>query len=124
MVDDAPEMVEALKYRLESYEYDVISAADGNEGLAKALSEKPDLVLLDIGMSVMDGYKMLAHLREHPELKDIPVIIVTAHFKAHEIATASSYGIADYVVKPFHHKELMYRIAEGLQEKGRVNCKQ
>jgi len=119
VVDDAPEMVDALKYRLESYEYDVISAADGKDGLAEALSEKPDLVLLDIGMPVMDGYKMLAHLREHPELKDIPVIMVTAHFEAHEIATASSYGIADYVVKPFHHKDLMDRIADVLQKKGK-----
>ncbi|RKY08310.1 MAG: hypothetical protein DRP65_09280 [Planctomycetota bacterium] len=120
VVDDAPEMVDALKYRLESYEYDVISAADGKEGLAKVLSEKPDLVLLDIGMPVMDGYNVLAQMRGHPKLKDIPVIMVTAHFEAHEIAAASSYGIADYVVKPFHHKDLMDRIADVLQKKGQV----
>lgn len=120
VVDDSPEMVDALKYRLESYEYEVVTAADGHEGLAKALDEKPDLVLLDIGMPEMDGYNVLAHLRDHPELKDIPVIMVTAHFDAHEIATASSYGIADYVVKPFHHKDLMNRIADVLQEKSQV----
>ncbi len=68
-------------------------------------------------MPVMNGHEMLDRLRNHPDLKEIPVIMVTALCEAQDIATASSYGITDYVTKPFDYTELMEKIANALKNK-------
>jgi two-component system alkaline phosphatase synthesis response regulator PhoP len=117
VVDDEPDLVSTIQYRLEWSKCEVITAANGKEGLEKAANERPDLILLDINMPVMNGHEMLKCLREHPDLKDIPVIIVTVICEPQDIATASSYGIADYVTKPFDFTELMEKIANALEYK-------
>ncbi|GAG57395.1 unnamed protein product, partial [marine sediment metagenome] len=99
------------------YRYEVITAANGKEGLEKAISERPDLILLDITMPVMNGHEMLERLRNHSDLKDTPVIMFTSLCEAQDIATASSYDIADYVTKPFDFTELMEKIASALENK-------
>ncbi len=79
IVDDDPDFVEATKIVLEKKNYAVSSAANGDEGLAKVEEEKPDLVILDVMMSsILDGLSMNRKLREHPELKDVPVVMVTS----------------------------------------------
>lgn len=79
IVDDDPDFVEATKIVLEKNNYAVSSAANGDEGLAKVEEEKPDLVILDVMMSsILDGLSMNRKLREHPELKDVPVVMVTS----------------------------------------------
>ena len=117
VVDDEPDLVETIKCRLEYCKCKVITAANGEEGLEKAANEKPDLILLDTNMPVMNGHEMLDRLRNHPDLKEIPVIMVTALCEAQDIATASSYGITDYVTKPFDYTELMEKIANALKNK-------
>jgi two-component system alkaline phosphatase synthesis response regulator PhoP len=117
VVDDEPDLVSTIQYRLEWSNCEVITAANGKEGLEKAANERPDLILLDINMPVMNGHEMLKCLREHPDLKDIPVIMVTVICEPQDIATASSYGIADYVTKPFDFTELMEKIANALEYK-------
>jgi len=117
VVDDEPDLISTIQCRLEWCHYNVVTAANGKEGLEKAISEKPDLVLLDTNMPVMNGHEMLAQLRKHPDLKDIPVIMVTAFCEQQDIATASSYGIADYVTKPFDFPDLMAKIANTLGNK-------
>ena len=87
------------------------------EGLEKAANEKPDLILLDTNMPVMGGHEMLERLQEQSELKDIPVIMVTVVCEPQDIATASSYGIVDYVTKPFDFTDLMEKIANALKNK-------
>lgn len=116
IVDDEADCVSIVQCRLEWCHYEVTTAANGKEGLEKAGKEKPDLILLDTSMPVMDGHEMLERLRKHPDLKDIPVIMVTALCEAEDITTASSYGIKDYFAKPFDFAELMEKIANALQK--------
>jgi DNA-binding response OmpR family regulator len=118
LVDDEPDLVGTVQYRLKFFHFDVVTAADGKEGLEKAASEKPDLILLDTNMPVMNGHEMLEHLRSSPELKDIPVIMLTALAEPQDIAKASSYSIEDYVTKPFDFNELMEKIKNVLESKG------
>ncbi len=115
IVDDQHDLVSTIQCRLEWCNCEVITAANGREGLEKAENDRPDLILLDTNMPVMNGHEMLKHLRGHSDLKDIPVIMVTVICEPQDIATASSYGIADYVTKPFDFTELMEKVAKALE---------
>ena len=118
-VDDEADLVSTVECRLKWSDFDVVTASNGKEGLDKAASEKPNLILLDTAMPVMNGYEMLERLRKNPQLKDIPVIMLTAMCEAQDIAKASSCGIADYVTKPFDFTELMEKITNILENKSR-----
>lgn len=117
VVDDEPDFVSTIQCRLEWCHYEVITATNGKEGLEKAEKEKPNLIILDTSMPVMNGHEMLERLRKHANLKDIPVIMVTALCEVQDITKASSYGIEDYVAKPFDFAELMEKIADALKSK-------
>jgi two-component system alkaline phosphatase synthesis response regulator PhoP len=117
VVDDEPDYVSTIRCRLEWCRYRVITAANGEEALEKARSEKPALILLDTSMPVMNGHKMLDHLRKDPTLKDMPVIMVTALCEPDHIAKASSYGVVDYIAKPFDFNELLEKISTLLGKK-------
>jgi two-component system phosphate regulon response regulator PhoB len=121
VVDDEPDYVSTIRCRLEWCHYKVITAANGQEGLEKARSEKPDLILLDTSMPVMNGHKMLDHLRKDAALKDMPVIMVTALCEPEHIAKASSYGVVDYIAKPFDFNELLEKISTLLGKKAASN---
>ncbi|TIL81308.1 MAG: response regulator, partial [Mesorhizobium sp.] len=77
-VDDTPENLEILRMRLEANGYEVVTAADGEEGLAKVRSLRPDLILLDIMMPKLDGISVVRMLKADVSLRSIPVILVTA----------------------------------------------
>jgi CheY-like chemotaxis protein len=117
IVDDEPDYVSTIKQHLEWSNYATVVATNGKEGLEKAASEKPDLILLDTSMPVMDGHETLEHLSKDPQLKNIPVIMVTAACEVDDIATASSFGIVDYISKPFDFAELKDKIANALEGK-------
>lgn len=117
VVDDEADVISTIQCRLEWCQYEIITAANGQEGLKKAEDERPDLILLDTSMPVMSGHEMLERLRKHPELNDIPVIMVTALCESQDIATASSYGVSDYVAKPFDITELIDKITKALEAK-------
>jgi len=117
VVDDEPDIVDTIQCRLEWCNCEVLTAVNGKEGLEKAANDRPDLILLDTNMPVMNGHEMLKHLRGNSDLKDIPVIMVTVICEPKDIATASSYGIADYVTKPFDFAELMEKVAKALEHK-------
>lgn len=110
IVDDEPDLVSTVEYRLKFANYNVITASNGQEGLDRARSEKPDLILLDTNMPVMNGHETLANLRADPDIKDIPVIMLTARCEAQDIAAASAHGVSDYVTKPFDFADLMTKI--------------
>jgi len=118
-VDDEADLVSTVECRLKWADFDVVTALNGKEGLDKAETEKPNLILLDTNMPVMDGYEMLEQLRKNPQLKDIPVIMLTAMCEAQDITKASSYSIADYVTKPFDFTELVEKISNALEKKAR-----
>lgn len=115
IVDDEPDIVNIIQSHLKCCKCEVVTAANGKEGLEKAAQEKPDLILLDFNMPIMNGFQMLERLKEHSDMKDIPVIMVTVICDPMHIAAASSYGIADYITKPFEMTELTEKIAGALK---------
>ncbi|MBN1360698.1 MAG: response regulator [Sedimentisphaerales bacterium] len=110
IVDDEVDLVSTVAYRLKFAECEVVTASNGLEGLERAKSEKPDLILLDTNMPQMDGHEMLERLRSDEALKHIPVIMLTARCEAQDVATASAHGVSDYVTKPFDFGQLMEKI--------------
>jgi len=110
VVDDEPDLVSTVEYRLKFANCNVVTASSGREGLEQAAAEKPDLILLDTNMPGMNGHEMLEHLRADPALKQIPVIMLTARCEPQDIAAASAHGISDYVTKPFDFAQLMEKI--------------
>ena len=117
VVDDEADLVSTIQYRLKFANCQVVTASNGKEGLEKAASEQPDLILLDTNMPVMNGPEMLECLRNDPAVKDIPVIMLTARCEAQDVAAASAHGIADYVTKPFDFADLMEKIKGVLKGK-------
>jgi CheY-like chemotaxis protein len=114
VIDDEPDLVSTVQCRLEWCKFEVVTAGNGEEGLEKAANEKPDLILLDIDMPVMNGLEMLGQLKNRPNLKDIPVIMCTAFCEPEDIAKASFYGVVDYIAKPFDFSELVEKISNAL----------
>jgi CheY-like chemotaxis protein len=112
VVEDEPDMTMVITHFLQYAGYEVLTAANGKEGIEKAASEKPDLILSDTQMPVMNGWEMLEELRKQPMSKHIPVIMVTGRYEKYDIAAAAAYGIADYIAKPFDPSLLLEKISD------------
>jgi CheY-like chemotaxis protein len=112
VVEDEPDMTMVITHFLQHAGYEVLTAANGEEGLEKTTSEKPDLILSDTQMPVMNGWEMLEELRKQPMSKHIPVIMVTGRYEKYDIAAAAAYGIADYIAKPFDPSLLLEKISD------------
>ncbi|MDI9431670.1 MAG: response regulator [Sedimentisphaerales bacterium] len=119
IVDDEPDLVSTVEYRLKFAACQTVTASNGQEGLERAAAEKPDLILLDTNMPGMDGHEMLGRLRADPTLQRIPVIMLTARCESRDVAAASAYGVSDYVTKPFDFAELMSKIQTILKDRER-----
>ncbi|MBA3678151.1 MAG: response regulator [Sphingosinicella sp.] len=115
--DDDPLLVDLLEYRLSSRGYGVAVTRDGGEGLAWLKENRPDAIILDAMMPVIDGYEVLRHIRENPETADIPVIMLTARKQERDIVGALELGANDYMVKPFIPEELAARLSRLLEGK-------
>ena len=114
-VEDEPQMIDLIKLILETKGYEVLGAEGGQQGLDLMRSEKPDLILLDLMMPEMDGGDVFHHMKEEVELRDIPVIVVTA--KAAPIDKVLWINVAkvdDYVTKPFGPRELVESVEKVL----------
>ena len=121
LVDDDPDFVDATRTVLESEAYDVSVAFDGDEGLAKARAERPDLIILDIIMPDKDGFVVCEELKSDPNLADVPVMMLTSFAERKgETSLAVTQGMMleaeDYVDKPVRPKELLKRV-EALLER-------
>jgi two-component system response regulator ArlR len=110
VIDDEPNIVQTLQDRLEMNEYRVFTAHNGRDGLDKFEREKPDVILLDVIMPIMDGLEMLETLRKRPDGQDVSIIMLTARSQTQDIARANACGIDDYIVKPFDLSELLAKI--------------
>ncbi len=115
VVDDEPDLVDTIQCRLEFSGYKVVTATNGKEGIEKAQSEKPDLILLDFAMPLMDGLGMLERLRDHPDLKGIPVVMVSASSEAQDVERVRLRGITDYITKPFDLELLVEKVTDILE---------
>ncbi len=99
LVEDEPDIRDAIAEAITSAGYRVSTAENGQVGLSKALSDHPDLILLDLIMPVMDGHETLRRLREDPWGKDAKVIILTAMDDVKNVASAHTGDINDYIIK-------------------------
>lgn len=116
-VDDTPENLEILRMRLEANGYEVQTAADGEEGVARARELEPDLILLDIMMPKLDGISAVRLLKQDDQLRSIPVILVTAKADTRDVVDGLDSGGDDYLTKPFEHKALLARVRSMLRQK-------
>ena len=108
IIEDEHDMVEGLKFNLEARNYNVITAYDGETGCQKALTEKPDLVILDLMLPKVNGYEVCKILKK--QIPDLPIIMLTAKSQEAEIVTGLELGADDYITKPFGVLELLARI--------------
>ena len=115
VIDDLPENVFILQDRLIQEGYDVITAYGGTEGLERAFSTKPDLILLDVMMPDMSGFEVCKKLVSDEITKHIPIILVTAKSGAEDIKEGLEAGAFDYIKKPFNRVELMARVKSALK---------
>lgn len=116
LIDDETALVEMVKIRLEANNYEVITAHDGNEVLDKARKEKPDLIILDLMLPKMDGYKVCRLLKFDEKYKQIPIILFTARAQESDKITGEEVGADAYITKPFEPKALLDKIAELLNK--------
>ena len=113
IVDDEKNIVDIIAFNLKKEGYTVITAADGEEGVQKAMEENPDLILLDIMMPKMDGYEVCKKIREK---KNTPIIMLTARAEELDKVLGLELGADDYVTKPFGVRELMARVKANLRK--------
>ena len=111
-VDDSKTIRMIIRRAFQPYDCTIVEAANGVEGLQAAAKEKPDLVILDITMPVMDGVAMLAKLKEDPVLKPTPVIMLTAESARENVLHVARLGVRDYLVKPFQENQLVEKVAK------------
>lgn len=109
-VDDSKTIRMIVKKAFRPYDCQIVEGENGVEGLALAAKEKPDLIILDITMPVMTGAEMLSKMKEEPELKDIPVIMLTAEAGKDNVMKIVQMGVKDYMVKPFKGEQLIERV--------------
>jgi DNA-binding response OmpR family regulator len=101
VADDDTDILRFVEINLRLEGFQVVTAQDGPDALAKAVAIRPDLVLLDVRMPGVDGYTICARIRADARLAEIPVVIVTANYGAAEVEAARRAGADDFLVKPF-----------------------
>jgi CheY-like chemotaxis protein len=109
-VDDSKTIRMIVKKAFKPYDCEIVEAENGVEGLAEAGKHKPDLIILDITMPVMNGIEMLDRLKSETDLKDIPVIMLTAESGKDNVMQIVQKGVNDYIVKPFKGEDLLARV--------------
>jgi len=119
LIDDEERLLEVMKANLEIEGYDVVTAISGGTGLASAVVDQPDMVILDIMMPDIDGWEIARRLRLDPSTKYIPIIILTALDEPHHVVKGFESGADDYLAKPFDNQELFARIRTVLSRAGR-----
>lgn len=110
IIEDVPEIALALRIRLEKAGYEVITASDGEEGLEKTREGKPDLIILDLMLPKMDGYRVCRLIKFDEELEHIPIIILTVRDQKKDKTLGREVGANAYIVKPYDFQELLTTI--------------
>jgi DNA-binding response OmpR family regulator len=110
-IDDEPRILSMIRKRLETLGYIVSVAADGIEGLRKARTERPDLIILDLLLPDVSGFEVCALLKGDAELRSIPVLMLTARSQAADIAEGRRVGADAYITKPYESDTLVEQVA-------------
>jgi len=109
-VEDNEDNIFMLKRRLEKLGYAVDSARNGREGMERAYRDRPDLILMDLGLPIIDGWTATRQLKDDPETANIPIIALTAHAMQSELQRARDAGCDDIDTKPVSLKRLLAKI--------------
>ncbi len=115
MVEDTEDNRQLLRDLFASTDYELIEAADGVAGIAMAEAHKPDLILMDIQLPVLDGYETTRRLKSNAETRHIPIIAVTSYALADDEAKVRAAGCDAYVTKPFSPRLLLAKVREFLE---------
>ena len=118
IADDDPQVVELVHAYLEKEGFAVVIAADGETALERVARDRPDLVVLDIMLPKLDGWAVCRHLREDPDTRTIPIVMLTSRGEEMDRVLGLELGADDYVTKPFSPRELMARIKAVLRRTG------
>jgi len=110
IADDEPDIIQLVTFRLEKSGYEVLSAANGKEALDLIQTKKPDLVLLDLRMPIIDGYEVCRQVKADQALKDTPIILLTASSVIKLKEKVTQLKAEDYIIKPFSAEELSKKI--------------
>ena len=120
VVDDEPDVVEIVRFRLEKDGHILISAADGPTGLVTAFTRHPDLVILDVMMPGIDGFEVLNRLKNDARTSRTPVILLTAKADFSSIAKGWNMDVDNYITKPFDVNELATIVKDVLTYCGKI----
>lgn len=122
IVDDEPDLRSVLRFGLEAERFEVLEASDGEAGLQLACDALPDLVVLDLMLPRMDGYKVCRALKFDDRYRHIPVIILSARSGETDRRLAMELGADDFVTKPYDMRDLVGRVRERLQKSPRASA--
>ena len=114
VVEDQEDNRQILRDLLGSVGYEMTEAWDGASGVAAAKEQRPDLILMDIQMPVMDGYEATRRIKAEPDLKAIPIIVVTSYALSGDEGKARDAGCDAYITKPYSPRQLLAKIREFL----------
>jgi CheY-like chemotaxis protein len=114
-VEDNPDNVYMLTRRLKKKGFELIIAGDGQEGIDKAIEENPDLILMDLSLPTMDGWTATAKIKEIEQVKDIPIIALSAHAMPEHRDRALKAGCSDYDTKPVDIKRLLSKMEQYIE---------
>ena len=114
-VEDNPDNVYMLTRRLKKKGFELIIAGDGQEGIDKAIEETPDLILMDLSLPTMDGWTATAEIKKIEEVKDIPIIALSAHAMPEHRDRAIKAGCSDYDTKPVDIKRLLSKMEQYIE---------
>ncbi|MEQ1956586.1 response regulator [Mesorhizobium yinganensis] len=114
MVEDTEDNRQIVRDLVATTDYELIEATDGAAGVAAAATKKPDLILMDIQLPVMDGYEAARRIKADPVLRGIPIIAVTSYALSGDEAKARAAGCDEYIAKPFSPRQLLAKIHEFL----------
>jgi CheY-like chemotaxis protein len=113
-IEDNEQNLYLVKFLLEKHGYEVFSAMDGQEGIDRAATVRPDMILLDIQLPLMDGYAVARHLRTNPDLAEIPIVAVTSYAMAGDRDKALAAGCNGYIEKPINPDTFMQQVEQHL----------
>ena len=116
IVDDEPDIVESIMFNMELENIECIKANDGEEALSKARKENPDLIILDVILPKMNGYKICRLLKFDESYKQIPIIMLTARTQKTDLKLGEETGADEYVTKPFDMDMLVGLVKKYLNE--------
>ncbi len=114
LVDDSETVLMMERMVLKASRYELLVAKEGQEAMDKALSEQPDLILLDVVMPIMDGFEVCRKLRAQEATRSIPIIMVTTRGEEKHIECAFEAGCNDYITKPISGLELVSKVSDHL----------